>query len=270
MRAFTLTMFVILIVLSGTVTVYGYNQFVEAAAINNLEVSLYDIKLVAFGLRSCDLLLELKIHNPNRVAASIGKTAYHIYYNGTKLYFLGNGTIPATRVDPNTTLTIKSPFYLDNKGFVAMLGEVFVRGIRGEYLGNLVINGTSHTTVFIFPIKVAFKWVGELGKEVLGLFDKEFAFRTEFSWEFGEGSKMEENEHLEDEILRIQEDFIRKIMNETSIIMEKSREEIEANVTNIYQEIENLRQQTREEMQKIEENLTRIIDEIKRLVGSTP
>ncbi len=73
MRAFTLTMFVILIVLSGTVTVYGYNQFVEAAAINNLEVSLYDIKLVAFGLRSCDLLLELKIHNPNRVAASIGK-----------------------------------------------------------------------------------------------------------------------------------------------------------------------------------------------------
>ncbi|GEM_PF-1890009 len=114
MRAAGIIAIIIVVVIVVVVAIFGYQQYQERQAIEDLQFEVDGVRIEDVTLETADLNFTLRVTNPSGNQATIDRTNYTVYINNISL---GTGenqervTIPA-----GATVLIPQPFVANNSG----------------------------------------------------------------------------------------------------------------------------------------------------------
>jgi len=157
----------ILVILVGA-GLYLFSQIQEKEAFKNVEIDFESVEIKDIGVEQITLNLNLKVHNPNKIPATLDGADYEIYLEGI---YMGNGSLNEKITIPlNETKIVRSEVNVkyENLNRLLNITEKIVKN-NGEV--NIMIKGNAYV-VFIgrinFPFKVEKKinLSGEIVKKI--------------------------------------------------------------------------------------------------------
>lgn len=138
---------VILIVLVAIIAI-AY-QFAQAAAFQNVQISLAGASIGNVGLTGADLNLELNMYNPGSMPATVSSVSYSIYGNNN---YLGSGTISGPiSVPPGGTITTPTTFTISYIGAAKTIWSAITGGSAYWEM-----KGDASVSTLLGPITVPF------------------------------------------------------------------------------------------------------------------
>jgi hypothetical protein len=124
----------------------SFQYVTETTALNNLEITLYDIKIQDLKLTYCTLKLSLYLNNPSEIHISDLSAEFDVFIAGN---FVGTGTLPKSSIPPK--LNSNKDVYLQI--YYSDVATAVIDGIKNGNF-DLSIDGVAKANVFfnLFPI----------------------------------------------------------------------------------------------------------------------
>ncbi len=135
---------VIIIVIIGTVSAFGYSQFLSAT---NLHVSIVQSKIVERTNDGTLYNLQLEFKNPSLMLLNVGKTDYLISVEGEDL---GTGILEPSTIPAMGKTIAQTPFVANN--------AVLDKYNKSDVVPSVKLTGVSKYDLFFISISVPFTY----------------------------------------------------------------------------------------------------------------
>ncbi|MFA4825208.1 MAG: LEA type 2 family protein [Methanoregula sp.] len=105
-------------------------------------VSLERVKIHAFHLTSLDLVVKLRVQNPNSISATLRELPFTIFFQtGGRMEEIASGNTGRLEIDANSSTEIDVPVTTDNLVLIEAIAALAEKGgVRLEIKGNAVID----------------------------------------------------------------------------------------------------------------------------------